>query len=192
MIEEKTKLSSKYTVGDLSATSKPVTQPNLPSTNEQLNNLKLLADALEMLERSIGPLSIISGFRTAELQNLLKSQGDPVASGKSYHEVGLGVDIYPKSMKIAEYFGRILANPSLMSRFIEVSIKPTQNTIHLAVKPLGDTRAAKVLSLTSSGYKAMSLEEIKKYAAPYVGTVSVGVVALALLGLAYYFMPRRA
>ena len=100
--DPKSQLSAHYTLANLTQTSKPVSTPNLPSSAEHFNNLKLLADALEYLDSKIGPFNIMSGYRTKELQNLLKSAGEPVATGTSFHELGLGVDIYPTTMKIAE------------------------------------------------------------------------------------------
>lgn len=172
-----TKLSAHYTLKNLTQTSQPVSAPNMPTTTDHFNNLKLLADALEMLDAKIGPFNIVSGFRTKELQNLLKSAGEPVATGTSYHEVGLGTDIYPTTMKIAEYFGLILADPELSKRFVEIAIKPSQNTIHLSVRAPGNTKAQKITNLTSKGYIQLTKDQIMSYVAPFLDSTGLSTVA---------------
>ena len=171
--DPKSQLSAHYTLANLTQTSKPVSTPNLPSSAEHFNNLKLLADALEYLDSKIGPFNIMSGYRTKELQNLLKSAGEPVATGTSFHELGLGVDIYPTTMKIAEYFGKILADPIITSRFVEIAIKPSQNTLHLSVRNPNETRATRITQLNPQGsYVGLSKAQIDSYAAPYRTTAS--------------------
>lgn len=164
-----TMLSAHYSIGNLSATSQPVTQANLPSTTTQLSNMQYLADTLEMLDSEVGPFSLLSSFRTKELQNLLAAAGEPTASGTSFHELGRAVDITPTTMGITEMFGRILANSDLKNRFVEIAIKPSQNALHLAVNVPDDTRTPKVLGLNADNvYKSLSAEEILPYITPYM------------------------
>jgi hypothetical protein len=131
--------------------------------------MRILADVLENIQHNIGPFVIISGYRTAELQNQLKASGEPTGSGtKSFHEVGRAVDIYPTSMGIAEYFGRILADNNLRFLFSEISIKPSQNALHLSVNVPGDVRTPKILGLASDNtYKQLSVQEVESYVAKY-------------------------
>jgi hypothetical protein len=140
-------LSAHFSVKDLCLTSKALSQSNYPTTQTEFDNLTYTADALEMLESHIGPLKLLSGFRTKELQLALAAAGDPVAKGTSYHELGLGVDITPTTMPLAEYFGRILADESIKGLFIEIAIKPAQNAIHLGVRLPAESRNAKISGL---------------------------------------------
>lgn len=166
---EDTKLSASYTLEDLTKTNQVLALPNLPTEKWIMDNLAVLADTLEFLTSSVGPFVIISGFRTEELQNALKSSGEPTGSGKSFHEVGRAVDIYPTTMDITEFFGRILANPDVRYRFAEISIKPSQNALHLAVNVPSDTRFPKILALNASNqYAKLTETEIQHYVEKYV------------------------
>lgn len=166
---EDTKLTDKYELGDLTKTNQVLALPNLPTEQWVLNNLKLLAQDLEVLESQVGPFVIISGFRTEELQNLLKAQGEPTGSGsKSFHEVGRGVDIFPSTMDTNEFFGRLLANPQLRSMFAEIAVKPSQNAIHLAINVPSDVRSPKILGLNPQNqYATLSQQEIEFYVSKY-------------------------
>ncbi|NJM09375.1 MAG: M15 family metallopeptidase [Bdellovibrionaceae bacterium] len=169
-------LSSRYALKDLVATTKQLSRPNLPSDETQLENLRLLADTMDFLNSMVGPFTIISGYRTKELQDVLASSGDPVASGKSYHELGLAVDIYPTTMGLTEYFGTMLASDEVRSRFIEIAIKPGQNTLHLAVKSPYDLRDTKILGLNSEGkYAKLTADEIAGYIAPVLGSMDAAM-----------------
>ena len=158
-------LSSNYNLADLCVTSQILMQPNIPSDQSTINNLIVTADVLEQLTSTIGPFSVLSGFRTKELQQVLGEAGNPVAQGLSFHEVGRAVDIYPTTMAISDYFGKILANQDLTNKFAEISIKPGQNSIHLAVNVPGDTRTPKITGLDSSSntYQTLSDSAIENY-----------------------------
>jgi hypothetical protein len=158
-------LSTNYTLGDLCITTQMLMQPNLPSDQNTLNNLIALADVLEQLNSSIGPFSVLSGFRTKELQRVLGESGNPISQGLSFHEIGRGVDIYPGTMSISDYFGRILADQNLTNEFAEISIKPGQNSIHLAINVPGDTRTPRITGLDSGSntYQALSESSIENY-----------------------------
>ena len=94
-------LSSNYNLADLCVTSQILMQPNIPSDQSTINNLIVTADVLEQLTSTIGPFSVLSGFRTKELQQVLGEAGNPVAQGLSFHEVGRAVDIYPTTMALS-------------------------------------------------------------------------------------------
>lgn len=164
-----TMLSSRYSLASMTVTNQNLSQANLPSTQNQMNNLIILADVMEQLTNEVGPFTILSAFRTGELQNALAAQGEPTASGTSFHEVGRGIDIAPSSMSITEFFGRLLSNDDLKSKFSEIAIKPTQNSIHLAVNVPGDVRDPKVLGLNADGvYAKLTLDDIVAYIAPFM------------------------
>lgn len=200
-----TMLSNSYALKDFTVTSQALSQPNLPSSEFQMANLMVLADIKEQLDNLIGHSSILSGFRTKELQNVLASQGEPVASGTSFHEIGRGMDIAPVGMTPKEFFGRLLANEELKNKFSEIAIKPSQNSIHLAVNTVDDWRFPKILGLNNDGvYKALGVDDILTYISPYmpsleaatnsadaaVGTnytpmliaVGLGIIGLTFLG----------
>lgn len=169
---EDTRLSASYTLEDLTKTSQVLALPNLPLLTEKwiLDNLVFLADRLEELGSVVGPFVIISGYRTGELQQKLAESGEPTGSGstKSFHEVGRAVDLYPTTMGIAEFFGKLLANENLRLQFAEISIKPSQNALHLAINVPGDVRAPKISGLNSQNvYQRLSAEEIQKYVEKY-------------------------
>jgi len=168
-ISENQQLSSSYTIADLTKTNQSLSEPNTPDSQWMIDNMVYLADMLEQLNSVVGPFNILSGFRTKELQQALAAAGEPATTRTSFHEAGRAVDIYPTNMSIIEYFGKILANPDLLPKFAEVSIKPVQNALHLAINVPGDNRSPKITALnTEKKYVGLSLEEIQNYAAPYM------------------------
>lgn len=175
MYDLNAKVSEHYTLGQFLVTNQALTRPNMPEYIEHYDNLLLLADAKEKLDYYIGPSYIVSAYRTKELQDILKSQGEPVASGKSFHEVGRGIDISPTNMELSEFFGKLLASP-LRSDFAEIAIKPGQNAIHLAINTPSDVREPKVTGLNEQGiYSRLSVDEIAKYIQPYMESASAAV-----------------
>jgi hypothetical protein len=202
-------LSSHYTLGDLTRTSQALTAPNMPSDGYMYDNLVLLADVLEQLRSAIGPFTLLSGFRTSELQQALTAAGDPTSPGLSFHELGRAVDISPTSMGLVEYFSRILVDPDLKAKFAEVAIKTSQNALHLSINTPDDTRDAKVLGLNSDNvYARLSADDIANYIAPYLPsdvnatdyaaanlvTYDKTPIVLGMLGAlvgAYYFLVGR-
>lgn len=182
MFDPNAMLSQHYSLGDLTQTSQMLMRPNFPENVQQFDNLTYLADILERLNHEIGPFQILSGFRTKELQSILAGQGEPVASGISFHEVGRGVDITPTSMSTAEYFGLILAIEDLKNQFAEIAIKPSQNAIHLAINVPGDVREPKITGLNSEGvYARLTLDEIANYLSPFVESVDEAYYAASKL-----------
>jgi len=165
-----TKLSDHFTLGQLTATTKKLDQPNMPDMN-QFTNLGYTAEVLEQLLQSVGDFRILSGFRTKELQAALASAGEPVASGTSFHELGRAVDVTPTHMTIDEFFAMILTDDNLTAQFSEIAIKPSQNSLHLAMNVPGDMRTPKILGLNSDGaYAKLSESDIANYIRPYVGS----------------------
>lgn len=162
-------LSNSYSLGDLIGTSQQLSAPNMPSTQEEIDNLTILADVKEQLDNEIGHSTILSGFRTKELETVLTAKGEPTAAGTSFHELGRAIDISPNNMSITEFFGRLLANEDLKNKFAEIAIKASQNAIHLAVNVPYDTRDPKVLGLNSDNvYARLTADDILNYISPYV------------------------
>lgn len=158
-------LSNRFTLADLTVTNSGL--PNMPEADSQeYTNLKWLAGVLDELWDSIGPFQIISGFRSPELQEKLRAAGEPTAAKRSFHEAGMAVDIYPSNMSIDEFFGKILAS-DWKEKLGEISIKPTQNTLHLSL-PTEKTQGV-IMALNQAGaYVRLTAEEIADYAAPYL------------------------
>lgn len=169
LYDPQTMLSPHYSLANLTLTNQQLSSPNLPSSVDQYNNLVSLANFFEILESEVGPFQIISGFRTGELQNALASSGEPVASGTSFHELGRGADIYPTTMSLDAYFGKMLANPTIKDNLAEVAYKPGQKSIHLGINVPGDVRSVKVLALNDQNvYGKLSLDEIESFIKPYM------------------------
>ena len=168
------KLSEHFTLDQFTKTNQPLSQPNMPDQIWQFENLEILADVGERLIYEIGPFDVISAFRTNELQRALASSGEPTGSGSmSFHEAGRAFDIFPRTMSITEFFGRILANEELQSLFTEIAIKPTQNTLHLAINVPGDIRSPKITALNQEGvYAKLSLDEIASYIEPFMASAA--------------------
>mgnify|MGYP002789119692 CR=1 FL=1 len=162
-------LSQSYRLKDLVKTTQSLSSPNLPTEALHFTNLSHLAEALEVFGHEIGPFQIISAYRTKELQQKLGASGDPVASGTSFHELGRGVDIYPTTMSLDEYFGRMLVNENVKSLLAEVAYKPGQKSIHIGINVPGDVRETKVLSLNQNNvYARLTSSEIARFIEPYM------------------------
>jgi hypothetical protein len=173
-------LSTNYSIADLCLTNQSLTAPNFPDSQYQLDNLVLLADMLENLTTNVGPFTILSGFRTHELQVALKEGGAPTGSGAlSFHEVGRAVDINPTSMSLADYFGTILANQDLANQFAELALKPSQNAIHMSINVPGDTRTPRILVLdpTTNSYVKATTDQIASYVANVVSAADAATLA---------------
>lgn len=162
-------LSSHYALKDFIGTSQSLNQPNMPSSPDYYYNLSDLANFVELIESKIGPVQILSGYRTKELQNALTAAGEPTSAGTSFHELGRGIDIYPTTMPINQYFGRMLADEEVKNQMAEVAYKPGQNSIHIGINILSDVRPVKVLALNDANvYGRLSLDEIASFIAPYM------------------------
>lgn len=200
-----TMLSKHFSLGDLVITTQTLSEPNLPSTQDQMNNLSVLAQNLDTLYDQIGPFQILSGFRTNELQVALGEGGAPTGPGTSFHEIGRAVDISPSNQTIQEFIGKLLANDAWRANFTEIIIKEPQNSIHLAVNTPDDTRTPKVLKLSSAGaYIRMPDIDLYKLIEPFLpdpeareaavkeikASVSPGLIAAAI-GAALIFLLRK-
>lgn len=174
-----TNLSFSYSVADLSPTKTGL--PNLPEEGSlELRNLGWTAEMLEALKYDVGPFDVISAFRTHEVQNALTYAGEPTnPDRKSFHEAGLAVDIFPTTMTLETFYGKLAAlvgspeNPGAwFGRLSEIAYKPKQNSIHLALAVEG-SRQNVFLSLNSIGkYAALTADEIADFASPFLNAVS--------------------
>ncbi len=163
-MQETEYVSQYFTLGDLLVTNQGLNEPNYPNDSSHIGNIKKLAAVLDELLITLGPFQILSGYRTKELQTKLGEGGNPTSTKLSFHEIGRAVDIYPTEMTLDEYFGLILANEDLKNKFAEISIKNSQNSLHLSVNVPGDWRTPKIMGLTADRtYASLSSEEIQGY-----------------------------
>jgi len=204
-------LSPKYTLADLCQTSTGL--PNLPlaSQTSEIANLKWLARTLEALETDIGPFTILSGFRTPEVQQALADAGEPVAVRKSFHEAGMAVDITPtlaSGVGNQEFYGKLAAAVGTdeqpgpwYGKWSEIAYKPSQNSIHLALAT--NTKQNVFMALNSAGtYARLTAEEVADYAKPYLQAieeaastaiaavstpVGMGTIGIVMAGILLYF-----
>ena len=158
------KLSSKYTLRDLTITNQPF--PNMPTTQAELDNLKWLARTLEELELDFGPFRIFSAFRSPEVNAAVKGLGADAPVKKSFHEVGMAADLLPETMTIQEMFGQILAGP-WKDKLGEIALKPTQGTLHLSL-PTEKYRGVAMVMDEAGTYVRQSAEQIQEFAQPYL------------------------
>lgn len=158
-------LYGKYRLKDLTITNYDL--PNMPNEAE-LKNLKWLAKVLTDLENDIGPFTIISAFRSYQVQNAVlgHSPTAQVNRNKSFHEAGMAVDLWPTTQTIEAFFGKILASDYWPENLGEISIKPSQNAIHLS---LPTTRLKnKPMILEGGSYRKLTQNEIEEYRKPYM------------------------
>jgi len=132
----------KFTYELLTKTSHDV--DNTPNADE-LANLKWLATFLEEVYSTVGPFEVVSGFRTKQLQELLRSEGEPTAARKSFHEAGMAVDVYPTNMSLEEFYWLLVS--SFYGRIGEPSIKAAQNAVHFALPT--PSNISKIMALNS-------------------------------------------
>jgi len=198
-------LSPSFTLADLIVTSHTV--DNRPTTQSEYDNLVNLAQMLEELQNDVGPFTILSAYRSTALQDMLRAEGEPVAAGKSFHELGMAIDLTPKTMSNEEFYGRLAAlvgndiNPGpWYGKLSEIAYKPTQNAIHLALPT--SYKQNVFMALNAAGtYAKLTYEEIENYAKPYLqaieeaaatavaavsSPVGVGTIALILAGIMGY------
>lgn len=174
--DSSTHLSPNYTLGDLTITNQGT--PNMPTTQDQMDNLTSTAINLEALTQAVGPFKILSAFRSPETEAALTGSGQPTAekanSGAlSFHEEGLAVDIYPTTMSPIEFFGKLCAIIGTTDQpgtwrdvYSEIAYKPSQNSIHLALAV--SYKKNVFLSLNSAGtYTKLTDDEIAGYANQY-------------------------
>lgn len=211
MYDPNTSLSPNFTLKSLTVTNQQLSQPNEPTSADHYNNLVLTADALEQLLYYIGPFNVLSGYRTKELQNALTAAGEPTSKGLSFHEIGRGIDIAPTTMSLTEFYGKLLADENLRNLFAEIAIKPSQNSIHLAINVPGDVRQPKITGLNTEGvYATLSLDDIANYIAPYMASAEEAydyaaaklvsynklplylALGLGLLGAGYFLLGKKS
>jgi hypothetical protein len=155
-------LFGKYTLADLTITNTGL--PNMPTEDQEIQNLTWLAKVLGQLEDSIGPFTLISAFRSPAVQQDVGA-GAVAAGKKSFHEVGLAADIYPTTMTLDDYFGKIL-DSEWRQKLGEIIYKKSQNTIHIGL-PTSAIRGKIMFREANGTYRLMTQDEIDQLAGPH-------------------------
>ena len=156
--DPKMKLYGPYILSDLCVTQQKIA--NLPTDQNTIDNLRWLAKVLDQITKSIGPFTIISAFRSSEVQDAVAGS----ETKKSFHEVGMAADIYPVTMDIDQFFGMLLSS-SWRNKLGEIILKKDQNTIHIGLPT--KTLLGKIMKRTKVDgkftYVLMPIEEQEEY-----------------------------
>lgn len=152
--------SSYFSLADMSRSGAPY--DNTPTGNA-LENLKSLGSALDSIYRLIGPFSIESAYRTPQVQAWLKSGGAGIdsmlqAATNSFHTQGMAADITPWSMSAADYYAKIITDPTIRNMFGEIALK--NNTLHLSLPGAGKVGVPMIVE--NGSYIRYSVDEALK------------------------------
>lgn len=163
MIDPNMTLHGKYKLKDLCITNTGL--DNTPTEDLHVNNLRWLAVVLSELEPSLGPFTVLSAYRTREVNNKVTGNNDPNRK-TSFHEVGMAVDFYPLNQSINTYFGRLITT-EWKEKLGEIILKPKQNSIHIGLPTSSYKGAIKILDPQTNSYRYMTPEEIEEHSEPY-------------------------
>lgn len=187
------KLSSRYWLSDLTAsdTSDRLGIDNSPYALQHQANLERLAGLLERVYSTIGPFSVVSGFRSSELNSAI-----PGSSTSSLHLSGMAVDIIPQ-MNYEDFWIKLYASP-LRTQLGEITLKrPTQN-LHISL-PTQNIQGQARIQNSDRSYSTMTMDQINSILSSAGEIVSdnpikAGLavfVLLAATGTAVYIIKRR-
>lgn len=180
-------LTENYTVRDLMVTNHNVY--NVPPKNK-LTNLTNLADALEMLNKEIGPFEINSAYRSPELQAVLRGETAAAAAGTSFHELGLAADIAPTGITpMMTYFGLIIGNKTVADQLGEIALNPYDGYIHISVKTATKQNLPMLVDINRK-YNIMTAEEFLRYRIPPASWLGLASFA-GLIGTSIWWFKFR-
>jgi hypothetical protein len=148
---------------------------NHPTEAYYKNIVNILAPTMQRLYDEIGPFNVLSAFRSKEVNDAVAESKSPTLS---FHEVGLAVDIYPTTMNIETYFGKILNSPYWMGALYEIFLKPPQNAIHLSVSVDNRKGLVKIMNEEKTSYVAATVDQIQKYINDVVGNAGRSIASL--------------
>lgn len=128
MFDSNTQLSPKYTVGDLSKSS-TATRLGLDNTppSEMKDDLTDLALVIEEIEDKYGPVNILSGYRSPEVNSAVGG------SSTSKHKNGTALDFHPTLQTVEMFWLSLISDISLADKLGEISLKKDQNAIHITL-----------------------------------------------------------
>jgi hypothetical protein len=161
--------------------------PNLPSP-EARENLKKLALKLEDLRVVLGPLLVISGYRSPELQTYLRTSGSSTeqaqAAVNSYHSLGIAADVQPLKMSAEKAWSIIASTPALQNSLGEIALK--NNALHISLPTT--SKQGVLMQVINDQYIRLSIEKIKEIIARNQVVVAAGSGAFLLLGALGFFL----
>lgn len=177
-----------FKLKDIIATSYNVY--NFPTASHWAS-IQSLGRVLDALYDKIGPFRVLSGYRSAALQNALRKDTQAAASGTSFHELGLAVDLVPLSKSLNDFYGEIIGRDDIKNICGEIAIKPTQNSIHLSAATSSKVGVAMIMGPADFVYRRLTPEQFAQYVKYPAASAAVvaGAVGLGVLG--YWFLKVR-
>lgn len=196
-----TKISKYFTLEDLTQTSTGVKNIVTP---EARANLVKLATVLDTLYDTIGPIRVISGYRSVAVQEALKggaggASAAAQAASKSFHSLGMAADIVPFTKSANQYLADIAANPKIKNLLGEIAIKSgglpidkTGNTLHVSLAT--PTKQGVLMYVDEAGrYIRMAADEVTAFLDKYKKPIVIAGSILLPFGivLAAWLYTRR-
>jgi len=168
------KISKYFTWRDLTKTEQGTA--NIPNDAAQVQ-IKKLAALLDRIRDDLGPMTVISAFRSEETQAKLKAAGEPAAA-KSFHELGMAADIVSGSDDLYTYWLKIVKLPWAKSGLGEIILKTPQNAVHLSLPAPPRTVFKLMEQDVAKNYKAVSAERLAQIERNYGRTAGSIVASL--------------
>jgi hypothetical protein len=148
---------TRFSLGMLTVTTTGVkNMPNMP----QISNLTDLARLLEKVYKEIGPFTVISAFRSKEVQQKLKKSGNNRVSENSLHMQGMAADIVPTTMSVKDFYTRVLRKPSLFNQIGEFAY--IGSAIHLTL-PTATKKSLAMIATPGGSYIPLSPRELEDF-----------------------------
>lgn len=185
------KLSPNFTLREMTKTDTGLS--NLP-TSEHKANLKRLALKLEGLRLVLGPMVVVSAYRSQAVQTQLKTAGSAAeqaqAATKSLHSEGIAADIQPLKMSAEKAWAIIAADPTLKASLGEIALK--SNVLHISLPT--PTKQGVLMEVINNQYIRTPLEKVKEIIARNQVAAAAGggtLLLLGALGAFLYFRSRK-
>lgn len=183
-------LSKYFSLADLTKTDSGV--KNIPDP-AALENLKRFSKILDTVYDSIGPFSIVSGYRSPAVQQAIKSGSSGSASASqasttSYHMRGIAADIAPKGQSAQQFMAKIAQTPRVKNMLGEIAVK--KSALHISAATPEKTGV--LMYVDNAGkYIRLKADEIANLISKNkVAATGIGIGTLLLAGLGIYFFMR--
>jgi hypothetical protein len=158
--------SKYYRLADLTQTSLPF--PNLPLDQATQDNLRKLAQTLDVIRDRIGSFTIASVYRSPENQAALKHGAQGAASAKmaathSYHSQGLAADITPTNNMTTKEFAQAIYQDELLKTMVGQIVDKAeggQHSIHFSIQTRLFPKATPMKVASNGQYIRMTPTEI--------------------------------
>jgi len=161
-------------------------KPNRPN-DEQIENIKKTAKAIQPIRDKVGKIQVISGYRSPEVQAALTGSGNVQVSKKSLHMEGMAADIVPQEMSAEKVFATIASDPKLYNSLGEIALKNT--CLHISIPT--PTKQGYFMEVINNVYYGMSADRVKEIVNKYVAVIkeykktSIGVALALMSGLGF-------